>query len=189
MIGVSSLAYKLPWFMYDLFNKQIITSKTIPGDILDSKDIFYVETPIPGLNYSPVQPSGNGNRKISFILPLIDRNSSFGNSLLLQQFHTLRNQATGLLKVFTNQFEPNPKVLYYWGTGSVPLVYFVTKCDLTNRQGWVNQSGQPQFSEVAIELMLDENDPVYKAEELYRKASVISRQTTIVADTLNRRLF
>jgi len=169
---VPEYAFSLPWFMYDLYNKQLITSPTVPGDIKDSKEIFLTETPIPGLNYAPVQSAGNGNRKISFTMPLIKRNNTIGNSLLLQQFHALRNQATGLLNIFSNQFNPNPKVLYYWGTGSLPLEYWVSKCDLTNKQRWVNQTGQPQYSEVNIELILDENNFLYKAEELYRKISI-----------------
>lgn len=174
---VPQYAFSLPWFMYDLYNKQLITSPTIPGDIKDSKEIFLTETPIPGLNYSPVQPAGNGNRKISFTLPLLKRNNTIGNSLMLQQFHALRNQATGLLNIFSNQFNPNPKVLYYWGTGSLPLEYWVNKCDLTNKQRWVNQMGQPQYSEVSIELILNENNPLYKAEELYRKISIYTQSS------------
>lgn len=176
MFNVPSYAFGLPWFMFDLYNKQLITSQTVPGDISDNKNVILTETPIPGLNYSPVQPAGNGNRKISFTLPLLKRNNTIGNSLLLQQFHALRNQATGLKGIFSNQFEPNPKVLYYWGTGSVPLVYFVSKCDFTHKKQWINQLGQPQFSEVQIELILDENDPIYKAEEMYRKMSLLTQQ-------------
>ena len=169
--NVAHYNYSLPWFMFDLSNFQIITSVTVPGDISDSKDVLLTETPIPGLNFAPVQPSGNGNRKVSFTLPLIKRNNTIGNSLLIKQFQILRNQATGLRNLFPSQFTANPKVLYYWGTGSVPLVWFVKKCDLTNKQLWVNQQGQPQFSEVSIELWLDENHVLYKAEEIYRKAS------------------
>lgn len=176
MLNIPNYAYSLPWFMFDLFNKQLITSQTIPGDMSDKKGIVLTETPIPGLNYAPIQPAGNTNRKISFTLPLLKRNNSVGNSLFLQQFHALRNQATGLLGVFNNQFEPNPKVIYSWGTGSLPLVYFVSKCDFTHKQGWTNQLGQPQFSEAQIELILDENDPVYRAEELFRKTSIITQQ-------------
>ena len=176
MFSIPDYAFNLPWFMFDLYNKQLITSKTIPGDISDKKNIILTETPIPGLNYSPVQPSGNGNRKISFSLPLLKKNNTVGNSLLLQQFHALRNQATGLLGVFNNQFEPNPKVIYYWGTGSLPLVYDVSKCDFTHKKGWINQIGQPQYSEAQIELILDENDPVYRAEEIYRKVSILTQQ-------------
>ena len=162
--------------MYDITNKQIITTSTVPGDMTDTKEVFLTETPIPGLNYSPVQFGGNGNRKISFTLPLIKRNNTIGNSLLLQQFAALRNQATGLTSVFATQFNPNPQVLYYWGTGSVPLVYFVKKCDFTNKKQWTNQLGQPQFSEVSVELWLDENNILYRAEEVYRKLSVVTQQ-------------
>ena len=169
---VQQYAFSLPWFMYDLSNHQLITTATRPSDIKDSKDIFLTETPIPGLNYAPIMPSGNANRKISFTLPLLKRNNTIGNSLLLQQFHTLRNQATGLLNVYSQQFNPNPKVLYYWGTGSLPLVYYVSKCEMTNKEGWINQMGQPQYSEVALELILDENDFLYKAEEMYRKVAI-----------------
>lgn len=169
---VPQYAFSLPWFMFDLFNHQLITTVTRPSDIKDTKGIFLTETPIPGLNFAPVQAAGNANRKISFTLPLIKRNNTIGNSLLLQQFHVLRNQAKGLLNIFSQQFEPNPKVLYFWGTGSLPLVYFVSKCELTNKEGWVNQLGQPQYSEVNLELILDENDSLYRAEEVYRNISM-----------------
>lgn len=182
MFNIPSYFFNLPWFMFDIYNKQLITSQTVPGDIKDQKDVFLTEIPIPGLNYSPVQPAGNANRKISFTLPLLRRNNTIGNSLLLQQFNALRNQATGLLGVFNNQFEPNPKVIYYWGTGSLPLIYYVSKCNFTHKQQWVNQLGQPQYSEVEIELILDENDPVYRAEELYRKASILTQQAVQAYD-------
>lgn len=183
---VPEYAFSLPWFMLDLANNQIITSQTIPGDIKDSKEIFLTEVPIPGLNYSPIQPSGNGNRKISFTLPLIKRNNTIGNSLLLQQFHILRNQATGLLNIFSNQFNPNPKVLYFWGTGSLPLEYWVSRCNFTNKKQWVNQLGQPQYSEVEIELILDENNFLYKAEELYRKVSALTASVLYSIDNISQ---
>jgi hypothetical protein len=182
--NVPHYSFNLPWFMFDLSNKQIITSRTVPGDMSDTKDIFLTETPIPGLNYSPVQTGGNGNRKISFTLPLIKRNNTVGNSLMLQQFHALRNQAVGIKNIFSTQFNPNPKVLYYWGTGSVPLVYFVKKCDFTNKKQWTNQLGQPQYSEIAIELWLDERNILYKAEEVYRKLSIITQQAVVAVESV-----
>lgn len=166
--------FNLPWFIFDIINFQLITSPIIPGDISDTKDIILSETPIPGLNYSPIQYTGGGNRKISFTLPLIKRNNTVGNVLLVKQFEQLRNQSAGLLDVFTGQFTPNPKVLYYWGTGSVPLIYFVSKCNFTHKAGWTNQLGNPQYTDLEIELVLDESNPLYKAEELFRKISAVS---------------
>lgn len=185
---IPEYSFNLPWFMYDIANKQLITSQTRPGDISDAKDIFLTETPIPGLNFAPVQPSGNGNRKISFTLPLLKRNNTIGNSLLLQQFHTLRNQTTGFSRIYSQQFTPNPKVLYYWGTGSLPLVYFVSKCNFVHKDGFVNQQGQPQYSEVQIELILDENHPLYKAEEFYRYVSRYTASALYSIDNISNPL-
>lgn len=181
---IPAYSFQLPWFMYDIQNMQLITSQTRPGDIRDIKDIYLTETPIPGLNYAPIQPAGNGNRKISFTLPLLKRNNTIGNSFLLMQFHALRNQATGIMNIYSKQFTPNPKVIYYWGTGSLPLVYFVSKCELTNKSGWINQQGQPQYSEAMIELILDENHPVYKAEEFYRNISIYASSTLYAIDNI-----
>jgi len=166
----------LPWFMYDLYNNQLITSSTIPeGDIKDSKSVVITETPIPGRNFQPISTGGNGNRTISFTLPIVSRNGLFGNLLLLKQFELLRNQAQGFLGLskYKGQFSPNPKVLYYWGVGSVPLVYYVSKCDMVHMAGMVNAIGCPQKSNVEIELKLDETDPLYKAEEAFRNVAAV----------------
>jgi hypothetical protein len=173
MFVTPKFGFNVPWFLFDIYNLQLITSPVIPSDIKDTKQIILSETPIPGLNYAPINPAGGGNRKISFTLPLIKRNNSVGNVLLLQQFYMLRNQAVGLVDIFkgSGQFIPTPKVLYFWGTGSVPLVYFVSKCDATHKQGWVNQFGQPQYSEIEMELILDESDPLYVVEQIYQKIS------------------
>lgn len=185
-VGLSSpkFAFNIPWFMYDIDNVQLIISKFTPSDMKDTKSIVYTETPIPGLNYQPVSYGGGGNRKLNFTLPLIKRNNTVGNVLLLKQFDNLRNQATGLLGIFSGQFKPNPQVLFYYGTGSVPLVYFVTKCDATHKAGWVNETGQPQYSEIEIELLLDETNPLYMAEEVFRKISSISGQFINIYDTV-----
>ena len=90
--NLPKFAYNLPWFMFDIGNKQLITSATIPSNISDSKDIVLSETPIPGLNFQPVTYGGGGNRKISFTLPLIKRNNSVGNVLLLKQFEKMEQR-------------------------------------------------------------------------------------------------
>jgi len=177
---VPKFSFGVPWFMYDLSNKQLIVSKIVPSDIRDTKDIILAETPIPGLNYHPVMPGGGGNRKLAFTLQLVKRDNFVGNVLLLKQFDMLRNQAKGFGALAARQFNPMPKVLYYWGTGSLPLVYWVAKADPTHKQGWVNSFGQPMYSEIEIELLLDETHAVYKAEEAFRRAvAVISEKVQI----------
>ena len=182
MIPVFRFRFAVPWFMFDLANLQLITSKIIPGDVSDTKQIILTETPIPGLNYQPIQPGGGGNRRISFELPLVKRDPIIGNVLLLKQFDQLRNQITGIGAIAGKQFNPMPKVLYYWGTGSVPLVYWVAKADATHKAGWVNSNGQPMYSEIAIELILDETHPLYKAEEAFRAASALMGEISQVTD-------
>ena len=167
-------AFRLPWFMFDLRNRQLITTPVIPGDIRDQKEIVLSEQPIPGLNYRPVTTGGAGNRRISFTLPLIRRNNTVGNVLLLKQIDQLRNQQGRLFgPPATGQFGAYPKVLYYWGIGSVPLVWFVKRADASHKQGWVNALGQPQYSEIEFELILDETDPTFKAETQFRQVSAL----------------
>jgi hypothetical protein len=164
----------IDWWMFDLGNLQLITTKTIPGDMTDSKDVILSETPIPGQNYSHIQYGGGGNRKLSFQLPIMNRNGAQGNVLLLKQFENLRNQSTGFFGITSSQFISNPKVLYYHGTGSVPLIYWVKKCDFTQPEGWANKYAQPQYTLIDFELWLDENNPLYLAEEIFRTFASLS---------------
>ena len=159
----------LPWFIYDLSNKQLITSNTIPqGEISDSKDVVLTETPILGNNFAPISAGANGNRKISLQIPIVNRGVS-GNILLIKQFELLRNKSRGFLGLKRkSQWANNPKVLYYWGVGSVPLEYYVSKCQIQHTANMVNEFGIPQHSVVALELVLDETSLLYKIEEVYQ---------------------
>jgi hypothetical protein len=161
----------LPWFLFDLANYQLITTINIPeGEIKDDKSIILAETPIPGRNFQPVTPGGNGNRKISFTIPITRRNGLYGNVLIVKQFDALRNQSAGFFAKLrpAGQFTPDPKVLYYWGVGSVPLTYFVSKCSMRHLSNMVSALGMPQVTYIDMELILDETDPLYKAEEMFR---------------------
>jgi hypothetical protein len=164
----------LNWWMFDLSNFQLITTSIIPGDIKDVKDVVLSETPIPGQNYQPITYGGGGNKKISFTLPIMKRGGFDGNIGLLKQFENLRNRAGGLLEISPSQFTPNPKVLYNWGTGSVPLVYWVKKCDFSHPEGWTNQFSAPQYTLIDMELWLDEANPLNKAEAMVRKIASIA---------------
>lgn len=169
-------ASSLPWYMYDLYNKQLITSATIPeGEIKDRKSVVITETPIPGRNFQPISTGGNGNRKISFRLPICRRGETSGDMMLLKQFDLLRNQSQGFLgrAAQRGQFSSNPKVLYSWGIGSMPQVFYVSKCDFDHTANMVNALGIPQHSIIDIELILDESHPLYIAEEQFRNAAAV----------------
>lgn len=181
----ATVAGNLRWFMLDLTNRQLITGPHVPDDIKDTKEIVLTETPIPGQNFSPIQTGGMGNRKLSFTIPLIKRNNTVGNMLLLKQFHTLRNKARNE----RGGRGKNPRVLYYWGIGSLPQVYYVKKCDVTNKKQWVNQFGYPTYSEIQIELWQDYTHPVTRAEEefrdLTRRLGIVLPAFDIVSSALN----
>jgi hypothetical protein len=183
-LSLPKFKFNVPWFLFDITNKQLIMSRFTPSDISDTKGIVFAETPIPGLNYQPMNYGGGGNRKISFSIPLIKRNNTVGNVLMLKQFENLRNQGTGLFHILSGQFVPNPQVLFYYGVGSVPLVYFVTKCDASHKAGWVNEMGMPQYSEIDIELVLDEGNILYTAEEIFRKVASVSGMMLSVYDVV-----
>ena len=181
-LNTKDFKYHIPWYMFDIDNKQLITSPYVPSDIRDTKDIVLAEVPIPGLNFQPISYGGGGNRKLSFTLPLIKKNNTVGNVLILKQFENLRNQSVGLLGMFSGQFKPTPRVIFSYGIGSIPLVYWVKKCDPTHKQGWVNQLGMPMYSEIEIELWLDETNVLYKAEEVFRKLSSLAGMIEGLAD-------
>lgn len=164
----------LPWFIFDLTNKQLITSSTIPqGEIGDDKNVIFTETPILGNNFAPVSAGANGNRKISMQIPIVNRGYE-GNIGLIEQFNLLRNKSRGFLGLkHKNQWANNPKVLYYWGIGSVPLEYYVTKCSIQHTSNMVNELGLPQHSVVSLELTLDETSFLYKIEEIYRDITAV----------------
>ena len=186
-LSIPAFPFNMPFFMMDLSNGQLITTPNIPSDISDTKDIILTETPIPGLNYSPIMQGGGGNRKLSFTIPCIKTNNTVGNLLLLKQFDMLRNQAVGVfsLGISMGQFNPFPKVLFYYGIGSIPLVYFVKKCNATHKAGWVNAMGFPQYSEIEMELWLDENSLLYKGEEVFRKLSAFTGMVFGAVDTVS----
>ena len=192
MSGLPGFVAHLPWFLYDLTNRQLITSPVVPDDIHDTKPIVLAEIRIPGLNFEPIYPGGNRNRRIAFQLQVVQRNNVFGNIQQLRMFDMLRNNAMDVASIGgDSQFQPNPKVLYSWGTGSVPLEWFVSRCDWVNTSGWVNGMGNPQHSVVDIELVLDEKSPLYRMEEMARRALAITGQITgiagVVADAFGGR--
>jgi len=177
-VNIPGLDLNIGWFMFDIDNLQLITNKYIPSEINDNKSIFYVETEVPGLSYSPVAFSGMGNRKLSFSFSIIEKNNSIGNLIILSQMKQLRQPKTGLLGVLGDeQFKSNPRVLYSWGTGSIPLVYYVSKCDFVHKSNMTNQVGSPQNSEVQIELILDEPNVLNQVENTI--SSLTSKLATV----------
>lgn len=181
MIGLP-FKFQIPWFMYDLSNGILITARTIPEEIRDTKTITLTEVPVPGLNYQPVVQGGGGNRKIGFTIVLVKRDFASGNVMALKAFENLRNQVRSVTSITQKQFNPGPKVLYYWGIGSVPLTYIVENVSFRHKGSLVNSLGLPQYTEIDVSLILDETDPNYLQEEIFRVAAATMGMAQQIAD-------
>jgi hypothetical protein len=180
--------FHIPFFIYDIRNKQLITSKRIPSDIQDNKSIVFSETPIAGLNYDPLSFGGMGNRKISFSIDLVKKNNNVGNVLMVKQFENLRNQPFGFKNLFrkSGQFVGGNKVLYHWGTSNfIPVVWYVTKCNFNHKSAFTNRFGYTQYSTIDIELLLDETNPIFRVEDMFRKLSGFVQQGFSSADLVD----
>ena len=188
MFRIPNTPYYVPWFMYDIDNQQLITSPIIPSDQADNKNLIYAEIQIPGLNGQPIQAGGFGNNKVAFTLQVIKRDGIIGNLAMLKQLDQLRqpkNDLRNILKKGT-QFQSNPQVLYYWGIGRAPQIWYVTKCDFIHKQNWTNQAANPKYSEVSIELTLDEFNPINKLEDTFRKITALTGNANIGFDTVSK---
>jgi hypothetical protein len=187
MFRIPNFPYYIPWFMYDIDNQQLITSKIVPSDIIDSKSLIYAEIQIPGLNGQPIQAGGFGNNKISFTLKIIKRDGLLGNLAMLKQFDQLRQPKSDLKNILKKgtQFQSNPKVLYYWGIGRAPQIWYVTICDFVHRQNWINQLANPKYTDLSIELTLDEFNPINKLEDTFRKIIALTGNSNAGFDAVS----
>ena len=165
-----AIVMNLPWFIFVRDTGPLITSRTIPDQITDEKAITLSEQQVPGLNYQPVIPGGNANRHIGFTLPVVSRTPVLGNTPMIAQFEALRNQLQGVAPGFDKRFNPNPKVLYMWGTGSAILPCIVARVAFTHRGDMVNAFGAPQYTSVEVDLIVDESDPLFQIEDQWRSA-------------------
>jgi hypothetical protein len=171
----------LPWFLWVRETGPLITSRTIPDRITDSKGIVLTEQPVPGLNYQPIIPGGNANRKIGFTIPIVSRTPLVGNSPALALFEQLRNQVQSGVPGLDKRFNPNPKVLYMWGTGQIALPCVVSRVDFDTRADMVNGFGAPQHTEVSVELIVDESDPLYQMEAQFRALmTTVGQMQTVI---------
>lgn len=170
-LNIGSFGAKANWWMFDIDNKQLISLTTAPRSVSNTQSIKYTNLSVPGLDYEPSNYSGLGNPKISFSIQAIARNDILGNQTLIKQFENLRKPSTGLTSFFAKKesFVPNPRVLIQYGTGSsVPLVYFVKKCDMVHSL-WT-ALGYPKVTDIALDLELDGTHPINVAETVASKA-------------------
>ncbi len=168
---------RLPWYMLTT-NGMLITSPTIPLSISSSKEIIYAESAVPGINYTPLYPNRQGNSKLSFTLPIINRLGLMGNANIMAQFEMLRNSDTpSLMELFKKNvdvsFRSLPQVIYQWGTHLPPLRYWVRQCDFEITTTLTTKAGFSKYTMVNFVLDLDETDSLYQMYRLSRQVQAI----------------
>lgn len=170
----------LPWFLIIPEFGLTITSPTIPTSISDNKKIIYSEVPVIGKNYKQKIGVRNENRILTMTLPIINRKTLAGNSNILQAFELLRNSDTpsisNLLSSFSGSqlFQRVPQVIYSWGTHSTPMYYFVNNVSFEHKSDMTNIAGFSQFTNVTLELELDEDSLLYKMSTISRRVQAIA---------------
>lgn len=148
------------------------SSRIVPEAITSNKPINYSDKAVAGGRTSIPQFGNFGATTLSFSLRYASMNDTLGVTRTQKFFESLRNPETGIFSSFAQPFSadepfrPNPKVLYYYGTNSVPMVYFVTKCNFTLSS--YNTKGFAQVIDVSLELVLDESGALFEAERLFR---------------------
>lgn len=160
----------IPFWMFDKKNFQLIISRSVPTSISDGKNIVYAEVSVPGGGASDNVFASMGAEEVSFSLRIVNFNNSLGNSLLLAQYRNLRTPGGVLDIAFLNrrQFNPNPTVLMWWGTGKfAPLEYKVVDVQFTHQNH--NRFGFPQVTDVAMKFRLDHEGLLFKLEDMFMK--------------------
>lgn len=168
-------------------NTRIFTSNTVPDSISSQKQMSYEQLQIPGGRASIPKFGSMQAKKISFSLKLARFNNQTGVNPDVKFFEMLRypffrlqeigngfSQGSKLFKDFT----PNPKVLYFWGTGAV-LNYFVTNVNIDLSK--FNNLGFPQVATISLDLELDEDGALFTAEMKYMQivSGLISARTLL----------
>lgn len=150
---------------------RIFTSRIIPETVSSNKGINYTEKSIPGGHTGIMQYSNMSATEIGFSVTFADFNSTRGVVATQKFFEILRTPEESRLGSIASAyipFMPNPKVLYMYGTGSLPMQYFVTKCDFDLEE--FNSLSFPQVIKVSMTLRLDESGPLYELERKFKGA-------------------
>lgn len=172
---------KVPWFIAGR-GAGIITSKTVPESVTDSKVIQWNETPVPGSHTGVPKYGGMQARRISFSLKVAEFNDTFGVTTKLAQFRRLRNPEPEYVVFGGYQpFSANKTVFYFYGTVSPFVVEcYVNKVDFTLT--YPNKYGRPQVGDVQMELIVREEGALWAFEREWSQLKALLGLAKSVAE-------
>ncbi len=126
--------------------------------------------------------TGFENKEISFELTVIDKESPTGVMPDIAYFEQLQEPDPGILGIagsfFGNENYPPPQVLFQFGVSMIPLIWDVTDCqierDLFHSDAVGGIIGIPKRATIQLTLSLDEDNALFKANQIARKASAVA---------------
>lgn len=148
-----------------------ITNRLLPSDINDTKQGIWNQYPVPGKDFADPYHVRNDNSKVSFTVPIVNINESFGNSNDLNAIEQARGVQLDLVETNESVWRQNPTCIYSgWGTHRPPLPVKVTDCKFVHKRDFTNpRSGASQFTEVSFELTYIESNILFQSWMELRK--------------------
>lgn len=149
-----------------------------PLEVEMTRDINYTESPNMGGSHHELFFTGFSNKEASFDILCIDMEDPMGVSKEVAYFEALGSPDPGLLGIAGSFFDdknfPPPQVLFNFGTGSLlPLVWNVKDIDIKTSlfySGHVRGVfGVPKRADISIVLVLDQDNPLFKSDQVYKK--------------------
>lgn len=163
----------VPWFIASVNPLTIVTSKTIPETVSDSKQIQRPGTQTPGDDTDIPKFGSIASRRISFSIRLASFNNNLGVTPKIKALEGLRNASPPTIRAFgdSDPFTPNPTVYYSYGTGSLLLDWEVEDVSFSN--SYMNVRGFPQVTDVSFRLVQNESSKLATAERLWRQTTAL----------------
>ncbi len=153
-----------------------------PTEVNSEKKINYVEAPNIGGSHKTRYFTGFDSKEVSFKLMCVDMQGPLGVKPQIDYFEALRNPDPGLFglfsSIFGNENYPPPQILFWFGTGLVPLVWDVLDVRISATHfmdGHITGIwGIPKKAEIDLKLALVEDHILNKANRIAETAGYIA---------------
>ncbi len=174
---------------WSLASLSFITTKTIPTNVSDTKEINWSEIQIPGGHTSSSRFGSFGTNTINFNLKVADYNDKLGVTSLTSALSNLRRPTTSRQNFEYEStvnsassktpagafapFTPPPQVIMWHSMiATTPLFYNVKKCDFDT--SYPNRWGRPQLVSIQFSFSLEEDGLLYRMEVLAAQVAGIA---------------
>lgn len=153
-----------------------------PTKVDTTKKVNYFSAPNIGGAFHKKYFTGFDNKEVDFELICMDMENPLGVIPEINYFEQLREPDAGIIGIagsfFGNANYPPPQVLFQFGVSMIPLVWDVMnvqiETDLFEDDKIGGVIGIPKRATIKLQLSLDEDNVVFKANQIARKVSAIT---------------